>query len=176
MNKPELRKRAKEIRIGLNIQALSEAVCQRVKELTEFKNAKNVFFYYPKGDELNLLTLCGKEKNFYLPRVDGKNLLVCPYDCSTKLEESEFKILEPCSAAVSPEIIDFAIIPCLMADKKLFRLGYGGGFYDRFIPQLRPDCVKIAVVAEQLLVEKLPVEKHDIPMDIIVTEQLNIFR
>ncbi len=63
-----------------------------------------------------------------------------------------------------------------MADKKLFRLGYGGGFYDRFIPQLRLDCVKIAVVAEQLLVEKLPVEKHDIPMDIIVTEQLNIFR
>ncbi|MCM1010535.1 MAG: 5-formyltetrahydrofolate cyclo-ligase [Fusobacterium sp.] len=176
MNKSVLRMQAKKIRSGLDIQALSEAICQQVSRLPEFTAAKNVLLFYPKGNELNLLTLCGCGKNFYLPRVEGENLLVCPYDCNTKMKESEFKILEPCSAAVSPEIIDFAIIPCLMADKNLFRLGYGGGFYDRFIPELRPDCVKVTVVADQLVVDKLPVEEHDIPMDIIVTEQLNIYR
>ena len=57
-----------------------------------------------------------------------------------------------------------------MADRKNFRLGYGGGFYDRFLPSLSPDCVKIAPVAAELLVEKLPVEGFDIPVDFVVTQ------
>lgn len=170
MEKKDLRKYAKEVRRTLEIDKISSAILLNIKAMPEFKRAKNVLLYYPVAYEINLLELCAGSKNFYLPRVSGGELLVCPYDCNVRLEKSSFNILEPCSKPVSPDIIDFAIIPCLMADRQKFRLGYGGGFYDRFLPSLSPDCVKIAPVAAELLVEKLPVEGFDIPVDFVVTQ------
>lgn len=172
MNKAELRKNAKKLRGELDIPAISQIICSRISQLSEFKHARNVLLYYPKGNELNLLELCTLGKKFYLPRVKGENLLICPYDCNVKLECSAFNILEPDSMPVEHEKIDFAIIPCLMADENKFRLGYGGGFYDRFIPQLRPDCVKLCAVPDELFVKSLPTEAHDIAMDIVITETL----
>ncbi len=171
MDKAGLRKNAKEIRRGLDVESLSRAICAQIARMPEFKRAENVLLFHPTCHELNILPLCECDKNFYLPRVEGEKLLVCPYNCDIKLEKSGFNILEPCSEPVSPEIIDFAIIPCLMADKQHFRLGYGGGFYDRFIPSLHKDCLKIAVVADELLIDRLPVEKFDLPVDYIVTEK-----
>lgn len=170
MDKIVLRKYAKDIRAGLDIYALSARVVAKISSMSEFKKAKNVLLFHPKGSELNLLSLCDADKNFYLPRVEDGKLLVCPYSCEMSLKLSEFKVLEPCSAPVSPEIIDFAIIPCLMADRKHFRLGYGGGFYDRFLPSLRQDCVKVVVVPSALLVDELPVAEFDIPVDLVITE------
>lgn len=170
MGKKNLRKSAKEVRRALDINRISEAILLNIKAMPEFKKAENVLLYYPVASEINLLELCAENKKFYLPRVRGGELLVCPYDCSVRLEKSSFNILEPCSASVSPTTIDFAIIPCLMVDRQKFRLGYGGGFYDRFLPSLSPDCVKIAPVAAELLVEKLPVEGFDIPVDFVVTQ------
>lgn len=171
MEKSELRKRAKEIRRTLDIDKISSAVCGLIKKMPEFEQAKNVLIYHPAVFEINLLGLCCEEKKFYLPRVSGENLLVCPYGCNIRLEKSSFNILEPCSAPVPPEVIDFALIPCLMADRHKFRLGYGGGFYDRFLPSLCSDCVKIVPVAKELLVERLPVENFDIPVDFVVTQE-----
>lgn len=171
MEKSEFRKFAKEIRRGLDVETLSRAICLQIARMKEFQSAKNVLLFHPTEREVNLLPLCQCDKNFYLPRVDGNNLLVCPYDCSVKLQKSDFNIFEPCSAPVSPGIIDFAIIPCLMADREHFRLGYGGGFYDRFIPYLGKACIKIAVAPSALVIERLPVEKFDLPVDYVVTEK-----
>ena len=171
MDKSDLRKKAKEIRRGLDVETLSSAICTLIARMKEFERSKNVLLFYPTGSELNTLELCGYDKKFYLPRVDGENLLVCPYDCNVELKKNSFKILEPCSAPVSPEIIDFAIIPCLMADRQHYRLGYGGGFYDRFLPTLRSDCVKISVVASSLVGDYLPFESFDLPVDYVVTEK-----
>lgn len=193
MDKQSLRKKAKEIRRGLDIEALSAGFVAQIREMPEFQRAKNVLLYYPLEYELNLLGLCDCEKSFYLPRIDGENLLICPFECRIRqrsrvrlavqrggkrrrtafecgceLRKSAFKTLEPCSEPVEPEVIDFAIIPCLMADKRGFRLGYGGGFYDRFIPSLREDCVKIAAVPQELFVDELPVEKFDYRVDLVV--------
>ncbi len=171
MDKKELRRYAKEVRHGVDIARVSEAICLNIAAMAEFEQAKNILLFYPKAQEINLLGLCEKDKNFYLPRVEGEKLLICPYDCNVKLKKSEFNVLEPCSVPVSPDVIDFAVIPCLMADMKKFRLGYGGGFYDRFIPSLRADCKKVVVCAAQLVTECLPTEHFDKPVDFVATEQ-----
>lgn len=168
MDKQSLRKKAKEIRRGLDIEALSGVAVAKIQKMPEFQRAENVLLYYPLPDELDLLGLCDCEKSFYLPRIADENLQICPYACGCELKKSAFNTLEPCSAPVEPEVIDFAIIPCLMADKKGFRLGYGGGFYDRLIPLLREDCVKIAAVAQELFVQNLPVEKFDCSVDVVI--------
>lgn len=168
MDKQELRKYAKGIRRKLDIEGLSRAAVKNILNMPEFQRAKNVLLYYPLEYELNLLGLCDCDKNFYLPRINGENLFVCPYSCGCEMKTSKFKTFEPCTAPVSPQIIDFALIPCLMADKRGFRLGYGGGFYDRFIPNLREDCAKVVVVPQKLFVERLPVEKYDCHVDVVV--------
>lgn len=170
MEKDILRQKAREIRRGLELDALSRAICRQIAQMQNFRSANNVLLFHPTECELNLLQLCEFDKNFYLPRVEGKKLLICPYDCNIKLEKSLFNLLEPCSAPVSPQVIDFAIIPCLMADRRKYRLGYGGGFYDRFLPELRSDCVKISAVASMLVIEKLPTNEFDLPVDYIVSE------
>ncbi len=156
------------MRRRLDIQVLSSTATAKIRVMPEFLRAKNVLLYYPLADEFDFLELCDCDKNFYLPRIDGENLLVCPYSCGCELQTSKFRTLEPCSEPVAPQIIDFAIIPCLMADKKGFRLGYGGGFYDRFIPSLGGDCVKVVAVPQMLLVDELPVEKFDCCVDKVV--------
>lgn len=170
MGKSELRKKAKSLRSSLDIENLSEQISHRILQMPEFIRAKNILLYHPLDNELNLLGLCSCDKNFYLPRVEDKNLKVCPYGCDILLEKSKFNIQEPCSKPVAAEILDFVIVPCLMADKHKFRLGYGGGYYDRFLKTLKPDCVKVSAIPSALLVEKLPVEEFDIPVDFVVSE------
>ena len=50
------------------------------------------------------------------------------------------------------------------------RLGQGGGWYDRFLPRLRPDCLKVGVGFAPQLVDHLPVEPHDVTLDLVVTD------
>lgn len=109
-----------------------------------------------------------EDKNFFLPKVNGKELLICPFKNGDILEVSSFNIKEPCSNPVDPICLDLAIVPALAADKRCFRLGYGGGFYDRFLTQYK--IKTITAVAHQLLIEKLPVEKFDVPVDFVITD------
>ncbi|MFC4766884.1 5-formyltetrahydrofolate cyclo-ligase [Effusibacillus consociatus] len=68
--------------------------------------------------------------------------------------------------------IDAVIIPGVAFDSEGGRLGYGGGYYDRFLPMLRSDTVKIGLAYELQVVGRLPVEEHDVHLDFLVTEQL----
>lgn len=66
--------------------------------------------------------------------------------------------------------LDVIIVPMLGFDKKLHRIGYGGGYYDRLLAQY-PKALKIGVCYEQGRLEQVPAEPHDIPMNVIVTEK-----
>ena len=81
-----------------------------------------------------------------------------------KLEKSKFNIMEPCSEPIEPELLDIIIVPALMADKNGYRLGYGGGFYDRFLP-LCKNAFKIVVVPKELFIAKLPHDEFDVKVD-----------
>ena len=167
-NKTDLRILAKSLRKTLPLDAISAKIVRKIRQNPEFQQAKNVLLYSPSKYEINLLALLDEDKNFFLPKVNGKELLICPFKKGDVLEISSFNIKEPCSNPVDPCCLDLAIVPALAADKNCFRLGYGGGFYDRFLAQNKVKT--ITPVARQLLIEKLPVEKFDVPVDFVITD------
>ncbi len=167
ISKEELRSRAKSIRKTLDLQAISELAVLKIKQLKIYKSAKNVLIFYPKKYEISLLDLLDDDKNFYLPKVSGNNLLVCPFRAGDILKKSAFNISEPCSNPADPSILDLVIVPALMADTEGYRLGYGGGFYDRFLSAY-PYLKTILPVPKDLFFEKLPHDKFDKKADIII--------
>ncbi|MCI9166423.1 MAG: 5-formyltetrahydrofolate cyclo-ligase, partial [Oscillospiraceae bacterium] len=70
---------------------------------------------------------------------------------------------------LEPEAIDLAVVPCCAAGNDGRRLGYGGGYYDRYLPRTR--CPALVLCRGQLVREGLPVEAHDVPMDYLATEK-----
>lgn len=165
--KTDLRIKAKSIRKGLDIGNISQKLVDKIRQNDDYINAKNILIYYPKVYEINFLALLNDDKCFYLPKVNGKDLFVCPYKCGDILKKSDFNIEEPCSEPVDGIIIDLAIVPALAVDKKNIRLGYGGGFYDRFLAKY-PNIKTIVALPEQLCFNKLPSENFDIPVDIVI--------
>ncbi len=166
-NKTDLRTRIKAERKALNIDAISACIQSEILQLPEFRAAKNVMIYYPLRYEINLLGLLGESKNFYFPKVFEKDILVCP--ASEKFEKSCFNIPEPCSDPVNPEVLDLILVPALAVDKENYRLGYGGGFYDRFLPQCK-NAKTIIPIHKSFVFDRLPREVFDIPVDLVVTD------
>lgn len=167
--KTALRINAKNIRKNLPISEISAKIVEEIRLNEFYVNAKNVMLFYPTKDEIDLRGLLIDDKNFYYPRVDGENLLVCPYCNGEKLEKSKFNILEPCSSPVDVKVLDLVIVPALMVDKQGYRLGYGGGFYDRFLPNISKDCKTICAISKELLIGELPKDEFDIPADIVIS-------
>lgn len=166
--KTDLRIKAKSVRKELDIENISRKLTEKIRQNNYYINAKNVLIYYPKCHEINFLALLSDDKCFYLPKVNGSDMVVCPYKCGDILKKSDFNVEEPCSKPVCAEVIDLAIVPALAIDKNNIRLGYGGGFYDRFLSQY-PNIKTIVALPEQLYFDKLPFEKHDISVDVVIT-------
>ena len=85
-------------------------------------------------------------------------------------------IPEPCFSdagerKVNPLAIDVAVIPGLAFDRFGYRLGYGGGYYDRFLASEAPQAMRIGLAFSVQLLDILPVESHDVPLDMLITEQ-----
>ena len=162
--KQKLRKWAKEERKKLDIQALSKVLVQKLVNTPEYKQAKNIMIFYPLKDEVNLLELLDDtSKQFYLPKIDGEKLLCCPYSKDSELCESCFKTKEPLSEPVEKDLIDLVIVPALAVDENNYRLGYGGGFYDRFLQNTK--CKKIVCLPEIFYLKTVFPETYDIPVD-----------
>ena len=167
-SKNELRTVAKEIRKNLNIEKLSSILREKLINHKFYKDAKNVLIYYPLNYEINLLPLLNDSfKNFYLPRVNGKNLEICPYHNGDKLLQSPMGIYEPVSENTDINNIDLIIVPALMADKNGYRIGYGGGFYDRLLKNNK-NAKTVTLLPSELITENLIHEEHDIKIDCIL--------
>lgn len=166
--KTDLRIRAKDIRKSLPICEISENLTKLVRNHPSYIESKNVMLFYPTKYEIDLRGLLEDDKNFYFPRVKDENLLICPYLVGDRLEKSCFNILEPCSEPVDTSVLDLIIVPALMVDKKGYRLGYGGGYYDRLLGKLSSSVKTICALPEELVIEKLPRDDFDIPVDFVV--------
>ena len=169
VTKSELRKQALDIRKTLDMDYISDKIINALRSVELYQDAQNVMIFYPLEHEVNLLPLLEDDKNFYLPKVSGNELLVCPYQKGDELNISKFKTKEPKTAPVKPVILDLIFVPALMIDKNFYRLGYGGGFYDRFLPKTR-GAIKIAPVPNKLIIDNLPVDNFDVPVDVMVDE------
>lgn len=153
----------------MDISKISSLAIFKIRGTDVYKSAKNVLLFYPMRYEINLLDLLDDDKNFYLPKVCGQKLFICPFKKGDKLEKSAcFNVNEPCTAPVDTNILDLIIVPALMVDKYGNRLGYGGGFYDRFLSD-NPLIKTITPIPKELFVEELPIESLDKKIEYIIT-------
>ncbi len=160
----------------------SRAMVQRLRELPEMKQARVVHMYWPMLDRKEpdlrpLWEYLHKEgKEIVVPVMDQKRpprLRHVRLTSPEVLRPNAWGVWEPEEGEeIAPEAIDLIIAPALAIDRKGFRLGYGGGFYDAFLAQ-HPAPI-VGAVFSSLLVDHLPHEAHDVPVDIIVTEHETI--
>jgi 5,10-methenyltetrahydrofolate synthetase len=166
-DKAELRKYAKKLRAQLNISRLSEQLVAKIKNDSLYIAAHKVMIYYPLANEIDLRSLYyqdRQQKCFCLPRVAGSNLLPCVLDHDAVFTVSKFGVNEPDSAEVAVDSLDLIIVPALLVDRYGYRLGYGGGFYDRFLTTVTKAKSMVAIASE-LLVPELPRDVSDVKVD-----------
>ncbi len=171
MNKKDLRKIQKEKRSKLNIDYLSDLIIDNLFALSEFENANNIFSYISFGEEVRTNRILNlNNKKIFVPKICDKNMIMVEYD-HKNLIKNKYGILEPFSNVEKiPQKKDIIIVPALACDFSFNRLGYGGGYYDRFLKNT--NSVKIVLLPQNLMIKEIPVEEHDINVDIIVTESL----
>lgn len=150
-------------------------ICRALIDLPEYSNAERILVYSPIRNEIELVSLFKKinedGKSTLFPRVFGNEMR---FACVTydHLVKGSFGIMEPPDDAdyVSEfSDTDVCILPCLAVDKNGYRLGYGGGFYDRFLASFPGK--KIAAVYDDFIIDSVFYESFDIAADITVTEK-----
>lgn len=183
MDKKEMRtkhiKARKEMSKTLT-EDLSIKISRNIESTVEYRDIENICAYMPINNEVDLRKLnVFKEKSskkLWLPRVNAKDMDFFLYEGEDSVEVATFGILEPKSDICLKDMDDvLIIIPGVVFSRKFERIGYGGGYYDRFLQRF-PNVVKMAVGYELQLVEGLPSEKHDKKMDIIITENEILYR
>lgn len=180
-NKPALRINSLDRRLLLNqdeIEELSKKIQQLFLTAFNFEN-KNIscFASISSKNEVQTFPLINEistKNHVYLPVSDFSNCsmnhwLFKPGDA---LIESPYGIPEPEQRQVSlnPELFDVIIIPLLVADLMGHRIGYGKGFYDRFLKQCRPKALKIGLDFFDPI-DRIPATSNDIPLDYLVTPE-----
>lgn len=154
----------------------SAKIMSRLFSLSEFRGAKTIMFYVDAKNEVKtrdaITRALSEGKRVVVPKVKkGYGLLAIEIKSLDELSPGTFGILEPAGEkGISPEEIDLVVVPGVAFDKRGNRMGYGAGYYDSFLPKLRPEVKKVAVAFEIQVTDSLPAEEHDVKMDMIITE------
>lgn len=154
-------------------------ILNRLEKLTAFKKAKKILFFAATQSEIDTFPLLEKylkKKTCLLPKTDvkTKTLLLYPVDALSELYVGPYNILEPKPKhkPLQPKNLDLILIPGIAFDKKGYRIGYGGGFYDRLLK--KTNCPAIGLAYEFQIIDNVPGEPNDVPVDMIVTEKRTI--
>lgn len=180
MDKKELRKELLKIRGALGEERrreLSELIWESLGSLEEFKRAKKIGAYLDFGSEVKtrdyLFKLLG-DKEIYVPRLRGREMDFVRFLGFDDMKPGAFGILEPRSGPIiEPGELDLMLVPGLGFTLKAGRLGYGGGYYDGYMPKTR--AALFALAFEVQIRGDLPIEDWDFPIHGLVTEK-NIYR
>lgn len=145
-------------------------VFEKLERSAAFMLARNILMYHSLPDELSTHAFLDKWsglKQFFLPRVNGVNLDILPYDC-TSLRLGAFHIEEPTgNETINIDDIDMVVVPAVAYDRQGNRVGRGKGFYDRLLSECR--ATKVGVGYDFQLVDEIEAESHDVRMDIVIT-------
>ncbi len=143
-----------------------------LEQCQEFKNARNVLVYASLPDEISTADFIArwhKEKQLFLPRVNGDDLEILPYT-PTSTDKGAFGIEEPTGSDCRPIAeIDLVVVPGVAFDRQGNRLGRGRGYYDRLLCEAH--CNLIGVAYSLQIADELPAESHDIKIPIVITEK-----
>lgn len=180
-NKVELRKRILKIRQNLApeyMKECSERIVNRLLQIPQYQNASHILFYMPIRHEVDVRDAIEvswkKGKKVVLPRVRAGKKEMDGYlvERWEDLEEGSYGILEPIPnpmRLVNPEEISLVVTPGVAFDRQGFRLGYGGGYYDRFFAQSNFGAWRIGVAYPEQIVSTTYPEAHDFRMHMVLT-------
>ena len=149
----------------------SMKIHQNLKQITSFTNSQNIACYFPIGSEVDthdiMLDILQQDRNLLLPKIVNDNLKFYIVTNLEKLEKGSFEIMEPKDSCKKAEKIDCVLIPTVGVSKSGVRLGYGKGYYDRFLSLT--DTIKISLTYSKQIVKSIPNDSHDVKIDWIVT-------
>ncbi|MBR2381277.1 MAG: 5-formyltetrahydrofolate cyclo-ligase [Clostridia bacterium] len=178
-NKQLLRQKCRYIRDSfgeMHINKASERACKILTQTPEFLSADTILIYYPTKNEISplpILEVAQKSgKRIALPVCNMENNSLS-FHIITSIDEvnpSHFGICEPPKINEEPIVTErtLALIPALAFSKKGHRLGYGRGFYDRFLADFKG--ISAGLSYSELVFDKIPHEDHDIPLKMLITE------
>jgi 5-formyltetrahydrofolate cyclo-ligase len=160
--------------------ARSAALCSRLLELPAFAAARCVVGYVAFGKEADPSGVLARAhalgKRVGLVRVEDEQTLGARiYQPGDELEQSERGLLEPAARApaLADDEIELIVVPALGLDERGHRLGYGGGFYDRYLPRLH-NAHRVAIAYDFQLLFVIPNTEQDVRVHCIVTDRRSL--
>lgn len=177
LTKKELRKILIEKRKNLPIDYRYEAdqqIFQKIINSDIYQKSNTIFCFVSTKEEINTRPILehalNTEKCIVVPKCIEKGIMQAfQIQSFDDLKPGNYGILEPKEYCkyVQPTDIDLAIIPCLSCNSKGYRIGYGGGFYDRYIHN--ETFIKLAICYEKLICEDIPTDNWDEMVDILIS-------
>jgi 5-formyltetrahydrofolate cyclo-ligase len=177
--KDELRARMRRTRGALSPEErsrLAHDVTRRLFALPEMASAGTVLLFYSFGSEVATREMAERVwtegKRLLLPYVDGAAMEAAAVHAGDELVRAPYGAREPAvHRPVDPEEVDVVVAPGLAFDRQGHRLGYGGGYYDRYLARLRPDAVRVGIGFAVQLVDQVPAGPADQRVDLVVTDR-----
>lgn len=175
-------KRSVRKKIAALKKELSEAeICERSENILKklyatdvFKNAERVYTYVNYNQEINTKSLIehclllGME--VLVPRVDGESMEFYRIGSLDELSPGAYGIPEPVKAKLPDSICKgLMIMPGMAFDSHKHRIGYGGGFYDKYLIK-HPSFFKVALCYDFQILDSIPAEEYDIPADMVISD------
>lgn len=179
MNKQDIRNKIKVLRNSVDCDELNAKSISITDTFYRKYSFLNIFLlYYPILNEVNTLPLISRlandGKQVFLPTLCCKKMVFKQFEGFDKLITGDYDILEPVGKELDmcPDII---CVPGVAFDKQCNRIGYGGGYYDRYLAA-KNTVIKSAFAYEFQIIDKIETESFDNPVDEIFTEKRVIVR
>lgn len=178
-----IRRQMKQLRADMTRTERFEKSMQIFEQLItvpEFKRADKIYTYVSMDNEIDTIMLIDYslsfEKRVFVPRVSGKDMEFYEISDISELSPGYMGIYEPDINGKEPDYSKsgFMCMPGLAFDRSYNRIGYGGGFYDRYL-SVENNLYKAALAYEAQILESIPAQDSDVRPDMIVTEE-NIYR
>lgn len=178
VEKQKLRALAKEFRKNLDSEKKSRkdfSIFKKIVNLDEYKRADRVLLYFSKDIEVDTKELikysleCNKQ--VFLPKCIGEDMIFYKIDSLDDLQQGSFRIFEPknkCERYLESNYSDICIIPALAVDEQKFRLGFGKGYYDRFLIDFKG--FKCILCYQENVYKSLPVFDTDVKADKVIVD------
>jgi len=173
--KEKLRKKIADTKRNFSEEELalmSQEVFSVLEITGAFNDAKHICIYNSIPGEVltaDFINQWKEEKEFYLPAIENNEIVLRKIEPGSSFEKSQIGVYEPKGNNLENyDKIDLIIVPGIAFDRKGQRLGRGKGYYDRFLPKTK--STKIGICFDFQLFDQIPVDKWDVKMDIIVSE------